>query len=167
MRAYWQPNEIEQERVRYETLIVRDLAQFSDWVVVSAITEWRRTMSKRPTPADLIAMCKRYRQNAVVQKNSRSSRCGPDPESHTGGHSSATSEERKASFRRIADAVGFVEHNGDWISQDYFSDLKAEEEAPRVPHWTERDDTRELWRSHLERARASNPLMFPAKPVAD
>lgn len=158
MRVYWQPNEPAEDRVRYETLIVKDLAQFSDWAVASALKEWRRTMAKRPTPADLIALCSRYRQNAVVQRNARLGPIQPGPTATHAGHSSTISEACRASFKRIAAEAGFVEHQGEWITQAHRDDLDTVE-TQRPPHWTEREETAGRWADALRRARAGNRLM--------
>lgn len=157
MRCYWQPNEAPEERVRFEALLVKDLSAYSDWVVASSIEEWRRTMAKRPSPAELRATCARFRQHAQVQLNARRDDRVPDPETHRAGHSSSISEEAKASFRRIAAGVGYVEHDGDWITTAHRED--REEQAPRAPHWSEREETATRWADALEKARARNPIL--------
>jgi hypothetical protein len=61
---YWTGNE--DARLRREQIHdwLDDLGAFASSIVASAVTEWRQTQSKRPSPADIRTICLRLEREA-------------------------------------------------------------------------------------------------------
>lgn len=62
MAHYWTADESATVRREQTDDWIEDLAEFPAAVVVAACREWRRTQSRRPTPADIRLLCVTERQ---------------------------------------------------------------------------------------------------------
>jgi hypothetical protein len=100
---YWQPNDTPEERARQALLFVRDLAEFSDDVVTSALTDWRRYHDRRPTIAGLRQLCM-TRRYVLTEEAKRRSPALPEPEFRLSDEERA---KRRAQVERIMRETGF------------------------------------------------------------
>jgi hypothetical protein len=100
---YWQPNDPPEERARQALLFVRDLAEFSDDVVTSALTEWRRHHDRRPTIAGLRQLCM-VRRYGLLEEAKRRAPSLPEPEFRLSDEERA---KRRAQVEQIMRETGF------------------------------------------------------------
>jgi hypothetical protein len=100
---YWQSNDTPEERARQALLFVRDLAEFSDDVVASALSEWRRGHDRRPTIAGLRQLCMSRRYGLTEEAKKRSP---PEP-APAFRISDEERAKRRAQVEQIMKEVGF------------------------------------------------------------
>jgi hypothetical protein len=146
---YFIPNESDAERARQIAVFVLDLADMSEDCVWWAIREWRRTETRRPTPAGL-------RQLAMMRRHeaSKRRRVPVPPTLIEPPRRDTTMEERKEILAKIAKDLGLVKGRDEqWTLP---SDLTP---APRVPHWSEGAKADDPRYAALRKARAENALM--------
>jgi hypothetical protein len=156
---YWQPTDAPEERARQGLLFVRDLAEFSDDVVGWAVSEWRRTMDRRPSIASLRQLAMRRRHGLTIEAKRRNEPvASAGPSAVYEQLTDAERDERRAAISGILQQAGYQHRRTGWVSPGLIAEERAAVEAkPR--HWSETaapDDPR--W-AELRRARAANALM--------
>jgi hypothetical protein len=82
---------------------IRDLAEFSDDVVASALTEWRRHHDRRPTIAGLRQLCM-VRRYGLLEEAKRRAPALPEPEVRLSDEDRAR---RRAQVEQIMRETGF------------------------------------------------------------
>jgi hypothetical protein len=78
---YWQDREFDDYVLAEQgKLWCDDLAGFPRPVLERALTEWRKTQPRRPSPADIIALCRKYapRPPVVAQLEAPERRTTPE-----------------------------------------------------------------------------------------
>lgn len=152
---YYQPNETDAHRARQIALFVKDLADMSDATVQWALTEWRRTQDRRPTPATLRQLCMVRRSEASQQMSSR--RPKPSEAEFRQEISDAEREHRKAVIADVAARCGMIQ-----AGQQLAWPKNAEPEH-RTLHWSETASPEDRRWQDLQRAREQNAIIGAAK----
>lgn len=97
---YWLPNEDQAMlRAKYEDWL-EDLREFPARIVAGACREWRRSATRRPTPADIIRLCREATPR-------RRPTAPPPPADRAASQPGNTSEERTAQATASLNRYGF------------------------------------------------------------
>lgn len=137
---------------------VRALASFPDWAIQRAFDVWVRSMTRRPSPGEIVILVGREMEPITREIESRRRhaesaqshyREPPDPET----------------AKRILEQAGFTPQRMEAMKRApmavTFADAENIAAAPARPHWTETADPNGPEIAALKAARAKNQLMNP------
>jgi len=157
LKLYYDPAMDDLDRADMLDEFRKALSHMPKWAVAKGFDEWARTMSRRPSPAEIAILAQRAIRSIAdeladrVKMNAPAS-LPPEPRS----------DDEKARASRIMEMAGFTPKRIDAVRSRPMARSDAElydENKEHRPHWTETvaPDSAEM--EQLRAARAANPLM--------
>jgi hypothetical protein len=165
LKLYYDPAMDDMDRADMLEEFRKALSNLPKWAVAKGFDEWARTMSRRPSPAEIAILAQRALKSIADEladrvKMDAPPSSPPDPRS----------DEEKARANRIMQLAGFTPKRFEAVCSRPLASSEAElydERSNHRPHWTETvaPDSPEM--EQLRRARAANPLMNPQAQYAE
>lgn len=109
LKNYWQPDETPEEQARHVGLMVADLARFSAVALRWALREWRLTVPKRPSTADLVRLAGKRERELMARRDDLLAieRLASEPPRDRGDRA-----QREACMDRLLNEAGFRKIGG-------------------------------------------------------
>lgn len=138
----------------------RALASFPRWAVAKGFDEWARTMSRRPSPAEIAILASRAIKNITDELTHRAKSTAPPPPPEPEPDRKPATADRTA---QILAEAGFTPRRFEQTRFHRMAGSQAELDrdltAPPRPHWTEGRTPDDPEMIALRAARDSNPLI--------
>ena len=157
LKLYYDPAMDDMDRADMLEEFRKALSRLPKWAVAKGFDEWARTMSRRPSPAEIAILAERAVKSIADELSYRVKESQP-----VSKPVEPRSENEKARASEILERAGFTPKRLDAVRARPMARTEAElydERLNNRPHWTETvaPDSPEM--EQLRRARAANPLM--------
>lgn len=166
LALYFEPDPDDPDaRAAVREAFIRALAHIPEWAMHNAFDDWQRTMTRRPSPGEIVILAERELQPFVREVADRQRAEAAAAEAAAGME--RTPEDRRQA-QEIIERCGFTAKMTEAIRKNPMENsiagaMDAAISPERVPHWSEREPPDGPTWKQLEAARAANPIIAQAR----
>jgi len=164
LAAYFDPDIDPETKAALRQEFVVALKDFPDWAVQKAFDVWVKTMTRRPSPGEIVILA--ARETEVIH---RELKIRADDEAARREYENRVemTEDQLARRREVAEqtirAAGFTKERSEQFKRAplalTFAEAEAKAKEPDRPHWSESAPPEDPRWEQLRRARAQNTLI--------